>query len=79
MVINELKKQGLVTFKEPEEKVFKRSVELIHGEYELEKQVEREAKAMVDDLEKKQGGGFERHRMYVLIKNELAKKKGLVL
>lgn len=79
MVFNELKAQKLITFKEPEDKVFRRAVELINEEYQKEKEIEKEAQVMVDDLERKQGGGFERHKMYVLIKNQLAKQKGVIL
>ncbi len=78
-VINELKTQKLATFKVPEDKILKRGVELINEEYQAEKDLETEAKNMVDDLERKQGGGFERHKMYLMIKNELAKKKGVIL
>jgi hypothetical protein len=79
MVISELKTQKIVTLKAPEDKVFKRGVELINEEYQSEKDLEIEAKQMVDDLERKQGGGFERHKMYLMIKSELAKKKGVIL
>ncbi len=79
MMIAELKTQKIITFKVPEDKVLKRGIELINEEYQLEKDIEQEAKNMVDDLERKQGGGFERHKMYLMIKSELAKKKGVVL
>jgi len=79
MMLDEMKKQNLVTFKEPEQKVLGRAIELIQGEYEKERNLEREAHAMIDDLERKNPGGFERHKMFLLIKNQLAKQKGVVL
>jgi hypothetical protein len=78
-VLTELKTQKLATFKVPEDKILKRGIELIDEEYQAEKDLETEAKKMIDDLERKQGGGFERHKMFLMIKNELAKKKGVVL
>lgn len=74
-----MKKQNLVTFKAPEQKVLQRSVELIQSEYQKERDLENEAKKMIDDLERKNPGGFERHKMYLMIKNQLAKQKGVVL
>lgn len=78
-VLNEMKKQNIVTYKAPEDKVFRRAVELIQNEYNKEKDLEREASAMVEDLERKNPGGFERHKMFLMIKQQLAKQKGVIL
>lgn len=78
-ILSEMTKQNIVTYKAPEDKVFRRAVELIQGEYEKEKALEREATAMVDDLDRKSPGSFERHKMYLMIKQQLAKQKGVIL
>ena len=78
-ILSELKKQGIVTFKSPEDKVLRRAIDLIEGEYQKEKDLEREANVMIDDLERKSPGSFERHKMFLLVKKELAKQKGVIL
>lgn len=74
------KNKNLVTFKEDERKVFARAVEVIRAEFEKEKQIEIEAKTMVDQLERQNpSGSFEPHKMYLMIKKKIAKDKGLIL
>lgn len=72
------KQNNLVTFKPDEKAAFQKALEVIKNEYENEKKVEDEAKAMVQQLEK-QNPDIEPHKMYLLIKKKLAKDKGLVL
>ena len=78
-VLAELKTQDIVTFKEPEERAFNRAVEYIEKEFQKERDIEMEANKMVDDLERKNPGGFERHKMFLLVKKQLAKNKGVIL
>lgn len=74
------KNKNIATFKEDERKVFARAVEIIRHEFEKEKQIEIEAKTMVDQLERQNpSGSFEPHKMYLMIKKKIAKDKGLIL
>ena len=52
---------------------------LIELDFEREKQLENEVRIMLDDLEKSQGSSFDRQKMYSMLKNKLAEKKGIVL
>lgn len=72
------KEKNIATFKVDEKVAFQRALEVIKEEYEAEKQVEMEAKAMVEKLEK-QNPDMEPHKMFLMIKKKLAKDKGLIL
>jgi hypothetical protein len=78
-ILEELKSQNLVEFKEPEDKVFRRAVELIKGDFDREAVLDREVNKMLDDLERKNPGEFERYKMFPMLKKRLAKEKGIVL
>lgn len=72
------KEKKVVTFKDKEEKIFHRAVELINQEFLKEKDIEIEANIMVDKLEAQQPG-LERHKLFLGIKKRLAKEKGVIL
>jgi hypothetical protein len=78
-VFDELKSQNLIEFKDPEDKVFKRAIELVQGEYKKEADLDREVHAMLDDLERKNPGEFERYKMFPMLKKRLAKEKKVIL
>ncbi|MCM2281698.1 MAG: DUF507 family protein [Bdellovibrionaceae bacterium] len=78
-IIDELKAQKLIEFKAPEDKVTRRAAELIKGDFERETQLDREVNKMLDDLERSNPGGFERYKMFPMLKKRLAKEKGIIL
>lgn len=78
-VLGELKSHSVLIPKVPEDKIFTRAVELIQKEFDKERELEKEAHQIVDDLEKKNAGGFERHKMFLMVKKKLAKEKKVVL
>lgn len=78
-VLNTWKEQDLLEFKSSEPVVFKRAKELIENEFHKEKLLEDEVYQMMDDIEKKQMGPFDRLKMFPLLKRRLAKEKGLIL
>ena len=78
-IFEELKTQNLIEFKSAEETVFKRAVGLIQGDYSRELELDREVNRMLDDLERKNSGEFERYKMFPLLKKRLAKEKGIIL
>lgn len=78
-IFDDLKAQNLVEFKDPEDKVFKRAIELVQAEYKKEADLDREVHAMLDDLERKNPGEFERYKMFPLLKKRLAKEKKVIL
>lgn len=78
-IFAELKSQNLVEFKTPEDKVFRRAVEIIKADFDREAALDREVNLMLDDLERKNPGEFQRFKMFPLLKKRLAKEKGIVL
>ncbi len=69
----------LVEFKSSEEKAFKKALEIVKEEFKKEKDLEKEVNQLMDDLEIKNPGSFERYKMFPLLKRQLAKQKGLIL
>lgn len=78
LIVNTLKKDQVIQFNQETESVRKTIEHLIRNNFQQEKQLEEEAYQMMEDLEQ-QGHDFERHKMYPLLKKELAKKKGFIL
>ncbi len=78
-VFEHWKKEGIVTFKEDEKKIFAKGCEYIQADYQKEVQLEKDAMKMVDDLERQHSGEFQRHKMFLMIKQKLAKDRKVVL
>jgi len=77
-VFDRLKSQKLIEFKKPEKEVFDRAVNLVAADFRREDDLTSEVYKMMDDLEK-QNPGFDRRKMFPLLKQRLAKQKGIVL
>ncbi len=74
-----LKNQKVVQLKVKEEQVLDKARALIKGDFEREMELDREVNRMMDDLERKNPGEFQRYKMFPLLKRRLAKEKGIVL
>jgi hypothetical protein len=79
MIFSEWKKSSIVKMKVDEKKVLERITEVIKENYQAEAELDSEVQKMVDDLERQHGNSFQRHKMQMMIKQELAKKRKLVL
>lgn len=79
LVLKGLKEHEVVTFKQEEEIVFNRACELVLNNFKEERNLDQEVNLMMDDLESKNPGGFERYKMFPLLKKRLAKQKGIIL
>jgi hypothetical protein len=78
-VIDRLKEKELIEFKKPEKEVYARAIELVTLDFRREDDLVQEVYRMMDDLEKQNPGGFDRRKMFPLLKQKLAKQKGIVL
>lgn len=78
-VLAQWKKSNLAHLKVDEKVVLEKIESIVRGELQREVELEREVHAMLDQLERSHGGQFERHRMYPLLKNKLAKEKKVIL
>ena len=79
LVLDELKEHNVITFKGKEEQVYQRAIALVDNDFAKEKDLDEEVNDMMDDLERKNPGAFERYKMFPLLKKRLAKEKGIVL
>lgn len=78
-IFNGLKEQKVVEFKEKEDKVLERAIGLIRADFQRERDLDAEVNRMMDDLERKNPGEFQRYKMFPMLKKRLAKEKGIIL
>jgi hypothetical protein len=78
-VFDRLKEKDLIEFKKTEKEVFARAVEHVTADFRREDDLVKEVHKMMDDLEAQNPGGFDRRKMFPLLKQRLAKQKGIVL
>ena len=74
-----LKNQKVITFKEKEDVVVKRAIEIIRADFNREAELDSEVNRMMDDLEKQNPGEFQRYKMFPMLKKRLAKEKKIIL
>lgn len=78
-VLDHWKKNNLVQFKVDEKVVLDRIGAILKNEIQKEIDLEKEVMAMLDQLERSHSGQFERHKMYPILKNKMAKERKLIL
>ena len=78
-IFDELKNQNAIEFKDSEDKVFKKAVAYVVADFAKEAQLDVEVNKMLDQLEKKNPGEFQRYKMFPLLKKRMAQEKGIVL
>lgn len=78
-VFRELKSSQTIIFKEKEEKVAARALEILRAEIRKESDLDAEVNRMMDDLERQSPGEFQRYKMFPLLKKRLAKERGIIL
>lgn len=78
-VIDQLKKQNVIIFKEDEKKVLASALEAVKADYQREHELEKAVNAMLDTLERTNAGQFERYKMYPILKQKMAKERKIIL
>lgn len=78
-ILSSLEEKRIVTFREGKEKALKKAIETLENDYEEEKQLELEVNSALDRLEKQQTEGFDRHKMFKMMKKKMAEEKGMIL
>lgn len=53
--------------------------QILNRALDVDQEIEQEARALLDQLEESESGQFDRRKMYGLLKQKLAEKKGVVL
>lgn len=77
-VFHEWKSQKLVTFKTSEKEAYDFVMQKMRQDQQALVELDKESKLMVQDLERQQPG-LDRHKMFLMVKQRLAKQKGIVL
>ncbi|MCY4320850.1 MAG: DUF507 family protein [Bdellovibrionaceae bacterium] len=78
LVINRLCEDSRFKLNEEEENIRKEVEKEIHENFTQEKNLIKEVYKMMEDLEK-QGQSFDRQQIFPMLKQQLAKKKGIIL
>ena len=73
------KKNNVLIFKEDEKKVFAAALDAIKLDYQKESDLDADVNKMLDQLERTNGGEFQRYKMYPILKQKLAKERKIVL
>ena len=78
-ILNHWKSQNLITLKVDEKTVLSTMVNAMMGELQKEEQIETDVKALMDQMEREHEGEFQRHRMFPMLKQKLAKERKVIL
>ncbi len=78
-ILKGLKEQKVIQFKDKEETVLERATAIIRADFQREAELDQEVNRMMDDLERKNPGEFQRFKMFPMLKKRLAKEKGIIL
>lgn len=78
-ILEGLKAQKVIQFKEKEDVVMERATAIVKADFIREMELDQEVNRMMDDLEKKGTGEFQRYKMFPMLKKRLAKEKGIIL
>lgn len=78
-VVHELHSQGIAELKAKEEVVLAKAVSFLKEDFAREVELEKEVNKMLDELERKNPGEFERYKMYPMLKKKMAQQKGVIL
>jgi hypothetical protein len=78
-VLNHWKSQNLITMKVDEKVVLSTMVEALMNELRKEEQLDNDVKALMDQMERQHEGEFQRHKMFPMLKQKLAKERKVIL
>ena len=78
-ILTHWKTQNLITFKVDEKVVLKTIIDSITEDYRKEESLDREVMGMIDELQRQHGSEFQRHKMFPILKQKLAKERKIIL
>lgn len=78
-ILKQWKGQNLITFKVDEKIVLKTIVDAITLNFKKEEQLDQDVKALMDQMEREHEGQFQRHKMFPMLKQKLAKERKFIL
>ena len=78
-ILNQWKSQNIITFKVDEKVVLQTIIDCIADDFKREEQLDQDVQALMDQMEKEHEGQFQRHRMFPMLKQKLAKERKIIL
>ncbi len=78
-ILKQWKAQNLITFKVDEKIVLKTIVDVITLNFKREEDLDNDVKALMDQMEREHEGQFQRHKMFPMLKQKLAKERKFIL
>ena len=78
-ILNQWKSQNIITFKVDEKIVLQTIVDAITADIRREEQLDKDVNALMDQMEREHEGQFQRHRMFPMLKQKLAKERKIIL
>lgn len=78
-ILNHWKHQNVITFKVDEKVILQTVVDAITQDFKREEQLEQEVNGLMDQMEREHEGQFQRHRMFPMLKQKLAKERKIIL
>ena len=78
-ILKQWKAQNLITFKVDEKIVLKTIVDVITLNFKREEDLDNDVKALMDQMEREHEGQFQRHKMFPMLKQKVAKERKFIL
>lgn len=78
-ILKQWKSQNLITFKVDEKVVLQTIIDKITDNLREEVKLEQDVNALMDQMEREHEGQFQRHKMFPMLKQKLAKERKMVL
>lgn len=78
-ILNQWKMQNLITFKVDEKIVLQTIIEAVTNDLRTEEKLDQDVNALMDQMEREHEGQFQRHKMFQMLKQKLAKERKIIL
>ena len=78
-ILKQWKSQNLITFKVDEKVVLQTIIDSITQDFKKEEQLDQDVQALMDQMERQHEGQFQRHKMFPMLKQKLAKERKIIL
>ena len=78
-ILKQWKAQNLITFKVDEKIVLKTIVDVVTLNFKREEELDNDVKALMDQMEREHEGQFQRHKMFPMLKQKVAKERKFIL
>lgn len=78
-ILNQWKTQNLITFKIEEKQVLQVIKDCITADFRKEEELDKEVHQMLLQIESEHGEGFQRGKMFPMLKQKLAKERKIIL